>query len=441
MSSDSGRVPVIIDTDPGVDDALAILLAIASPEIEILAFVVSFGNSDLEASYLNIFKIYQAVGRHIEQHPEERNLFPNYSPTRKPFVVRGAAGPLSGELHDAAYFHGRDGLGEITHSHPEFNLPSDLFSVGVHPQLELSDRPGHQVAFDLLRDNPPRSVTYIALGPLTNLARMLRVDGTLVRERIGRVVIMGGAFDVPGNVTPSAEFNFFADPFAVAEVLRSETTRLPLERVLLLPLDITCPHTLPFSAYSKYVDPTFAEDAPSVLAGKTPLAHFSSAFFRRTRHVMRAYGLDGVELHDIAAVWAAITHPPGLEGAAPGWTVRRRRFEMERTGELTGGMCVVDRRGDNQSTPAANYAHIQEALQHRVEAGSADADVFGSVVVVPAPVNIEDESSLRRKKDEPGGVPVVESTPGPDTFLQFILKRVWNIEVTKESLAADQLLV
>ncbi|KAH8996418.1 nucleoside hydrolase [Lactarius hatsudake] len=440
MSSDPSRIPVIIDTDPGVDDALAILLAIASPEIEILAFVVSFGNTDLEASYLNIFKLYQAVGRHIEQHPEERNLFPNYFPTRKPFVVRGAAGPLSGELHDAAYFHGRDGLGEITHSHPEFNLPPDLFSVGVHPQLELSDRPGHQVALDLLRDNPPRSVTYIALGPLTNLARMLRLDGTLVRERIGRVVIMGGAIDVPGNATPSAEFNFFADPFAAAEVLRSETTRLPLERVLLLPLDITRPHTLPFSAYSKYVDPAFAEDTPSVLAGKKPLTHFSSAFFRRTRHVMRAHGLGGMELHDIAAVWAAITHPPGLEGAAPGWTVRRRQFEMERTGEFTRGMCVVDRRGDDTRTPGANHAHIREALQRRVDAGSADAGVFGSVVV-PAPVNVEDEPSLRRKKDEPGGVPVVESTPGPETLLQFLLKRVWNIEVTKESLATDQLLV
>ena len=98
-----------------------------------------------------------------------------------------------------------DGLSEITHSHPELDLPSDLLSVGVHPQLELSDRPGHEVAFDLLCNNPPRSVTYIVLGPLTNLARMLRIDGTLVRERIGRVVIMGGAFDVPGNITASAE--------------------------------------------------------------------------------------------------------------------------------------------------------------------------------------------------------------------------------------------
>jgi inosine-uridine nucleoside N-ribohydrolase len=98
-----------------------------------------------------------------------------------------------------------DGLSEIANTHPEFNLPPYLLSVGAHPQLELSDRPGHEVAFDLLRDNPPRSVTYIVLGPLTNLARLLRIDGAFVRERIGRVVIMGGAFDVPGNITASAE--------------------------------------------------------------------------------------------------------------------------------------------------------------------------------------------------------------------------------------------
>ena len=98
-----------------------------------------------------------------------------------------------------------DGLSGITESHPELNLPSDLLLTGNHPQLELSSRPGHQVALDLLREHPPQSVTYIVLGPLTNLAHMLRADGGCVRERIGRVVIMGGALDVPGNTSPSAE--------------------------------------------------------------------------------------------------------------------------------------------------------------------------------------------------------------------------------------------
>jgi inosine-uridine nucleoside N-ribohydrolase len=75
----------------------------------------------------------------------------------------------------------------------------------VHPLLEISNHPAHEVVLDLLREYPARSITYIALGPLTDLAQMLRTDGACVRERIGRVVIMGGALDVPGNATPSAE--------------------------------------------------------------------------------------------------------------------------------------------------------------------------------------------------------------------------------------------
>jgi hypothetical protein len=116
----------------------------------------------------------------------------------------------------------------------------------------------------------------------------------------------------------------------VDEVLISPTTRLPLARVLLLPLDITSSHLLPFSSYTARVDPAFAIDRPSVPAAKTPLTHFTSAFLRRTRGVMRAYGKDAMELHDIAAVWAAIAYPPGLEGSAKGWTARRRLFQMER---------------------------------------------------------------------------------------------------------------
>ncbi|KAI0301088.1 Inosine/uridine-preferring nucleoside hydrolase domain-containing protein [Multifurca ochricompacta] len=378
MSNKSSKIPVIIDTDPGVDDAIAILLALASPEIEILAYIVSFGNTDVEACYLNIFKIYQAVGRHIEQHPEFRDLFPNYNSARKPLVVRGPAGPLSGDLRNAAYFHGRDGLSNITESHPEFNVPPGLLSPGAHPQLEISDHPGHQVALELLREHAPRSVTYIALGPLSNLANMLRTDAVCVRERIGRVVIMGGALDVPGgNISPCAEFNFFSDPYAVDEVLISPTTRLPLARVLLLPLDITTTHLLPFVTYTTYVDPTFAADTPSVAVGKTPLAHFTSAFLRRPRAVMRGFGRDGIKLHDITAVWAAIAHPPGLEGTAPG------------TGEHTRGMCVVDRRdGASAYAPRSNRSRVQAALESRIAAGLAD--------------------------DEQEGVPVVQVTPGPE---------------------------
>lgn len=114
------------------------------------------------------------------------------------------------------------------------------------------------------------------------------------------------------------------------EVLISPTTHLPLARVLLLPLDITSTHLLPFSSYITHIDPAFAIDRPSIPAAKTPVTHFTSAFLRRTRSVMRAYGKDAMELHDIAAVWAAIAYPPGPEVSAPGWTARRRLFQMER---------------------------------------------------------------------------------------------------------------
>ncbi len=98
-----------------------------------------------------------------------------------------------------------DGLSNISESHPELNPPEGLLSAGHHSHLEISDRPAHETVLGLLRHHAPRSVTYIALGPLTNLAQILRTDGACVRERIGRVVIMGGALDVPGNTSPSAE--------------------------------------------------------------------------------------------------------------------------------------------------------------------------------------------------------------------------------------------
>jgi len=98
-----------------------------------------------------------------------------------------------------------DGLGGISESHPELNPPEDLLLAGKHPYLEISDRTAHEAVLGLLREYAPRSVTYIAIGPLTNLAQTLRTDGACVRERIGRVVIMGGALDVPGNASPSAE--------------------------------------------------------------------------------------------------------------------------------------------------------------------------------------------------------------------------------------------
>jgi len=202
---------VIIDSDPGIDDIIAILLALASPELEILAFIVSFGNTDVQSSYLNILKTYQVLTNHLAQYPSHRDRFPNFSPTSKPLLAKGSSLPLEGDLHSAQYFHGRDGLGGITERHPDLNVEEE--TGREHPQLVLADKSGVDVALDLLRNNPPRTITYIALGPLTTLAHMVRKDGKLVRERIGRIICMGGALDVPGNTSSVAEFNFFCGSF------------------------------------------------------------------------------------------------------------------------------------------------------------------------------------------------------------------------------------
>ena len=181
-----------------------------------------------------------------------------------------------------------DGLSEITHSHPEFNLPPDLLSVGVHPQLELSGRPGHQVAFDILRDHLPRSVTYIVLGPLTNLARILRIDRALVRERIGRVVIMGGTFDVPGNITASAECEFlltlssrFADILRTCAQSISSLTRSPSLRFLHPRVHVCHPSACSYFL-SIPLTPTFFPFRPILLTSTLP-SHPTHRLSQRTR--------------------------------------------------------------------------------------------------------------------------------------------------------------
>lgn len=96
----------------------------------------------------------------------------------------------------------RDGLGDIADRHPEISIG---VQSDIHPYLDLTNQSGVDVALDILRSRPPRSITYIALGPLTNLALMMRKDSKLVTERIGRIICMGGALDVPGNTGPTAE--------------------------------------------------------------------------------------------------------------------------------------------------------------------------------------------------------------------------------------------
>jgi len=177
-------VNVVIDTDPGVDDFLAIALALNSPEINIEAFTTTGGNAALRHTHANMLRIREALNR-----------------TEIP-VYRGAQRPLVGSFGDAEDIHGTGGL--------PITLPSPTTSA----------RPSHAVAYlsQRLQSGPP--LTLIALGPPTNIARLFR-DHPRSMSAVKRVVLMGGALDVPGNVTPHAEFNVWSDPEATAFVFNS----------------------------------------------------------------------------------------------------------------------------------------------------------------------------------------------------------------------------
>lgn len=135
--------------------------------------------------------------------------------------------------------------------------------------------------------------------------------------------------------------NFFADPYAVRELLlpNRPETGIPLDRFILLPLDITTPHELPFPVYQDKVDPSFESPAMASVGttGKAPLTHFTSSFLEMTREIMLSFGKDAVELHDIVAVWCAIDNPPvsnegenGMPTLVDGWKSLKRVFDIER---------------------------------------------------------------------------------------------------------------
>jgi inosine-uridine nucleoside N-ribohydrolase len=253
-------MPVVIDTDPGIDDALALLFAWNSPEIQVEVITTVAGNVTIEAASTNLLRLL-ALRR----------------PVPRPIVAAGAPGPLARALTTATRYHGEDGLGDL----PDW------------PEVE--PLPGSPVAVEVILDaarRHERDLTIIALGPLTNLALALKEDAGAL-ERVGRIVAMGGAVDVPGNVTPTAEFNMFVDPEAAHRVLAAG---LPLEVV---PLDATRQAVLPRAGMR------------ATLGRATgPLASRIQGFSERGFRIAHSDGEQGMALHDPLAV--GLTLDPSL---------------------------------------------------------------------------------------------------------------------------------
>jgi inosine-uridine nucleoside N-ribohydrolase len=274
---------IIIDTDPGQDDALAILLAFASPELDVLGITAVAGNVPLALTELNARKICELAGRADAK------------------VFAGADRPLMRPLITAEHVHGKTGL-----DGPDLPKPA----MPLQPQ--------HAVDFiiEKLRNEEPGSVTLCALGPLTNIAHVL-IRAPELSTRIREIVLMGGGFFEGGNVTPTAEFNIYVDPQAAQIVLQSGVP------VTILPLDVT------------HKALTTAERVDRFRAMGTKSGDASVAlleFFERFDE--EKYGSDGGPLHDPNVI--AYLLKPELYGG------RHCNVTVDATNELTLGMTVVD---------------------------------------------------------------------------------------------------
>ncbi len=246
----------LIDTDPGIDDALALLYAWGSPGLELAGLTTVAGNVEVADATRNLFRLL-ALRR----------------PRPEPPVAQGAAQPLARPLVTAQGYHGADGLGDLPDWPP------------VAPALPAIDAADFILEAARAGGEP---LTLIALGPLTNVAHAV-TRGHATLRRLARLVVMGGAVDVPGNVTPTAEFNIHVDPEAAARVLEAG---LPVD---LVPLVATRQAVLPRAAL-----------AAALARRPGPVAARIAAFTQRGFRVDEARGTAGLVLHDPLAVAAAL---------------------------------------------------------------------------------------------------------------------------------------
>jgi inosine-uridine nucleoside N-ribohydrolase len=242
-------IPVILDCDPGHDDAIALLLALASPEIDLVGVTTVHGNQTLDKTTDNALRVLAFVGR--EDVP----------------VAQGSDRPLRRELHTAAHVHGESGL-----DGPD--LPP------------RASEPVEQDAIDFLVEHVTPETVLVPVGPLTNVARALERG-----IRPGRIVLMGGAI-AEGNMTPAAEFNIWADPEAAAQVFGSGLD------VTMIGLDVT---------HAALLTPDWGERFRAAGRVGTFVAELVE-FFKR--YHARTYGWDGAPIHDAVALAHAFR--PGI---------------------------------------------------------------------------------------------------------------------------------
>jgi len=273
--------PLLIDTDTGVDDALALAFAFRSPGCSVEAITTVAGNVEVEKCTRNVWTMLSLL-----------------APLKLPVVAQGARRPLRLPLTTAPEVHGRDGLGNTQTGLHRTRVPNAVDVI-----VETCRRFG-------------KRLTIVAIGPLTNIAQAVRKDPRTLRS-VGRIVSMGGAFRVPGNTGPVAEFNYFVDPHAAEEVLNSG---LPLT---IVPLDVTEQCAL-----------LGDELRDIVQKHQTNLGRFLARMTADyMRYHQRTEGFFGGYLHDPLAV--AVALDPSLV------TTMRTTVHIECLSPLTRGMAVA----------------------------------------------------------------------------------------------------
>jgi len=294
---------IIIDTDPGQDDAVAILLALASTEeIDVLGIVAVAGNVGLAQNVRNARKVVELSGR-----------------TTTP-IYAGCERPIRRKLVTAEHVHGESGL-----DGPK--LPDST--------IEIQPQHGVDFLIERLTKEPAGSVTICALGPLTNIA-MAMIKAPAIIRRIRKIVLMGGAYFEGGNITPTAEFNIYVDPEAADVVMKSGVD------IVMLPLDVT--HQM--LATRERIAAIKANGNASSLA-VTAMLEFSERFD------LGKYGWPGAPLHDPCVI-AYLLKPDLFEG-------RHINVSIETSSELTVGMTVADYWGVTSRVKNCTYIRSGDA--------------------------------------------------------------------------------
>ena len=293
--------PLVIDTDPGIDDALAILLALASPEVDLRLVTTVHGNVELAQTTENALRVLHLAGR-----------------SDVPVAAGARESLVHAQPERAGHVHGDAGLGGV-------QLPPSPARVDPRPAV---------VALADLLTTSPEPVTVAAIGPLTNLALLLRVYPDAA-ARIGRLVVMGGSAGRGGNVTAAAEFNAWSDPEAAHAVL---TSTLP---TVLVGLDVTLPTVLGADGIARF-------------AAAGPVGGQAAAILQQYLDVQSTvHGRPGVVVHDALALTEAIV--PGTLGTV------RRDVVVDTTLGSGRGQTLVDRRAVSSAPTAVDVAETVDS--------------------------------------------------------------------------------